>query len=457
MKSSDAAGEYGRREMKIQLSDHFNYKKLLRFTLPSIVMMIFTSIYGVVDGFFISNFAGKTEFAAVNFIMPVIMIVGGLGFMIGTGGSAIVARTLGEGRREKANEYFSMMIYVTVVLGLVVAVLGEILLRPVTYALGAEGDMAEYCILYGRISFLSIMQFMLQNVFQSFFVTAQKPQLGLAVIIAAGVTNMVLDYLFVGVFQWSVAGAAAATAISETIGAAIPLTYFAFKNSSLLRLTKCRIQGKILLKACTNGSSELMTNISTSLVNMLYNLQLMRIAGENGVAAYGVIMYVNFIFIAVFIGYSIGSAPIVGYHYGAGHHDELKNLLRRSLRIVGLFGISMLILAETCAGPLTQFFVGYDAELQAMTNHGFLLYCLAFLVNGFNISGSAFFTALNNGAVSAAISFLRTLLFQIAALFLLPLFLGLNGIWLSIFTAEILALCVTITFFIKMRDKYHYA
>ena len=266
--------------MKIQLSDHFNYKKLLRFTLPSIVMMIFTSIYGVVDGFFISNFAGKTEFAAVNFIMPVIMIVGGLGFMIGTGGSAIVARTLGEGRREKANEYFSMMIYVTVVLGLVVAVLGEILLRPVTYALGAEGDMAEYCILYGRISFLSIMQFMLQNVFQSFFVTAQKPQLGLAVIIAAGVTNMVLDYLFVGVFQWSVAGAAAATAISETIGAAIPLTYFAFKNSSLLRLTKCRIQGKILLKACTNGSSELMTNISTSLVNMLYNLQLMRIAGE---------------------------------------------------------------------------------------------------------------------------------------------------------------------------------
>lgn len=329
--------------MKIQLSDHFNYKKLLRFTLPSIVMMIFTSIYGVVDGFFISNFAGKTEFAAVNFIMPVIMIVGGLGFMIGTGGSAIVARTLGEGRREKANEYFSMMIYVTVVLGLVVAVLGEILLRPVTYALGAEGDMAEYCILYGRISFLSIMQFMLQNVFQSFFVTAQKPQLGLAVIIAAGVTNMVLDYLFVGVFQWSVAGAAAATAISETIGAAIPLTYFAFKNSSLLRLTKCRIQGKILLKACTNGSSELMTNISTSLVNMLYNLQLMRIAGEDGVAAYGVIMYVNFIFIAVFIGYSIGSAPIVGYHYGAGHHDELKNLLRRSLRIVGLFGISMLI------------------------------------------------------------------------------------------------------------------
>ena len=377
--------------------------------------------------------------------------------MIGTGGSAIVARTLGEGNREKADEYFSMMVCVTIVAGLILAILGQIFIRPVTYALGAEGEMAEYCILYSRISFLSIMQFMLQNVFQSFFVTAEKPQLGLAVMITAGATNMILDYLLVGLLGWGVAGAAAATAASETMGAVIPLIYFTSENSSILRLRRFRFRGKILLKACTNGSSELMTNISASLVNMLYNLQLMRVAGEDGVAAYGVIMYVNFVFIAVFLGYSIGSAPVVGFHFGAGNHDELKNLLQRSLHIIGIFGISMLILAETCAGPLTQFFVGYDAELQTMTVKGFRIYCLAFLINGFNIFGSAFFTALNNGAVSAAISFLRTLLFQTAALFLLPVFFGLNGIWMAVIAAELAALCVTVTFFIKMKEKYHYA
>ncbi len=420
-------------------------------------MMIFTSIYGVVDGLFVSNFAGKTQFAAVNFIMPVIMIIGALGFMIGTGGSAIVAKTLGEGKPEKANQYFSMLVCVIIVAGLIVAVIGEMCLRPVTYALGAEGEMAEYCILYGRISFLSITQFMMQNVFQSFFITAERPQLGLAVMVAAGAANMALDFLFIGIFEWGVAGAAAATAVSETIGGIVPLIYFARKNSSLLKLTKCRFEGKALLKACTNGSSELMTNISMSFVNMLYNFQLMNIAGEDGVAAYGVIMYVNFVFVAIFIGYSIGSAPAVSYHYGAENHDELKNLYRKSLRITGTFGIAMLFLAESAAVPLTKIFVGYDADLQAMTCHGFRLFCLAFLINGFNIYGSSFFTALNNGIVSAVISFLRTLVFQAAALFVLPHFLGIDGIWFSIVAAELLALSVTSAFFIKMRKRYHYA
>lgn len=419
-------------------------------------MMIFTSIYGVVDGLFVSNFAGKTQFAAVNFIMPVIMIIGALGFMIGTGGSAIVAKTLGEGKPEKANQYFSMLVCVIIVAGLIVAAIGEMCLRPVTYALGAEGEMAEYCILYGRISFLSITQFMMQNVFQSFFITAERPQLGLAVMVAAGAANMALDFLFIGIFEWGVAGAAAATAVSETIGGIVPLIYFARKNSSLLKLTKYRFEGKALLKACTNGSSELMTNISMSFVNMLYNFQLMNIAGEDGVAAYGVIMYVNFVFVAIFIGYSIGSAPAVSYHYGAENHDELKNLYRKSLRITGTFGIAMLFLAESAAVPLTKIFVGYDADLQAMTCHGFRLFCLAFLINGFNIYGSSFFTALNNGIVSAVISFLRTLVFQAAALFVLPHFWGIDGIWFSIVAAELLALSVTSAFFIKMRKRYHY-
>lgn len=442
--------------MKIQLSEHFTYKKLLRFVLPSIVMMIFTSIYGVVDGLFVSNYVGKTAFAAVNLVMPLLMMLSALGFMMGTGGSAIVAKTLGQGDKERANRYFSMMVYVTVVGGVVLTVLGLVFLRPIVTALGAEGEMIGECLIYGRISLASLTFFMVQNVFQSFFVAAEKPHLGLGVMVAAGVTNMVLDYLFIAILGWGIAGAATATAAGETVGGIVPLIYFFRKNTSLLRLTKTKIKGKILLKACTNGSSELMTNLSMSLVNMLYNVQLMRLAGEDGVAAYGVIMYVNFIFLATFIGYSIGSAPIVGYHFGAQNHYELKNLFRKSLRLIGGWGVLLMLLAFALSGPLAQFFVGYDAELLAMTSHGLRLYALAFLVSGFNIYGSAFFTALNNGLVSAVISFLRTLVFQMAAVLILPRLLGLNGIWLAVLVAELLALGVTLQFFIRKKKVYHY-
>ncbi len=442
--------------MKIQLSEHFTYKKLLRFVLPSIVMMIFTSIYGVVDGLFVSNYVGKTAFAAVNLVMPLLMMLSALGFMMGTGGSAIVAKTLGEGDKKRANRYFSMMVYVTLAGGVVLTVLGLVFLRPIVTALGAEGEMVGECLVYGRISLASLTFFMVQNVFQSFFVAAEKPHMGLGVMVAAGVTNMVLDYLFIVVFNWGIAGAAAATAAGETVGGIVPLIYFSRKNTSLLRLTKTKIKGKILLKACTNGSSELMTNLSMSLVNMLYNVQLMKLAGEDGVAAYGVIMYVNFIFLATFIGYSIGSAPVVGYHFGAQNQNELKNLFRKSMRLIGGWGVLLMLLASVLSGPLAQFFVGYDAELLAMTSHGLRLYALAFLVSGFNIYGSAFFTALNNGLVSAVISFLRTLVFQMAAVLILPGLLGLNGIWLAILVAELLALGVTLQFFIRKKKVYHY-
>ncbi len=442
--------------MKIQLSEHFTYKKLLRFVLPSIVMMIFTSIYGVVDGLFVSNYVGKTAFAAVNLVMPLLMMLSALGFMMGTGGSAIVAKTLGQGDKERANRYFSMMVYVTVAGGVVLTLLGLVFLRPIVTALGAEGEMIGECLIYGRISLASLTFFMVQNVFQSFFVAAEKPHLGLGVMVAAGVTNMVLDYLFIAILGWGIAGAAAATAAGETVGGIVPLIYFSRKNTSLLRLTKTKIKGKILLKACTNGSSELMTNLSMSLVNMLYNVQLMKLSGEDGVAAYGVIMYVNFIFLATFIGYSIGSAPIVGYHFGAQNHNELKNLFRKSLRLIGGWGVLLMLLAFALSGPLARFFVGYDAELLAMTSHGLRLYALAFLVSGFNIYGSAFFTALNNGLVSAVISFLRTLVFQMAAVLILPRLLGLNGIWLAVLVAELMALGVTLQFFIRKKKVYHY-
>lgn len=443
--------------MRIQLSDHFTYKKLIRFVLPSIIMMIFTSIYGVVDGLFVSNFVGKTAFAAVNLIIPFLMGLSALGFMIGTGGSAIVAKTLGEKKRKRANEYFSMLIYVTIIGGLIISVIGCILIRPVSTFLGATGELLDNCVLYGRILFLSLTPYMLQNVFQSFFVTAEKPKLGLYVIIAAGLTNMLLDFLFIVVFKWGLAGAALATAASEYIGGLLPIFYFSRTNTSLLKIVKTHFDKGILLKTCSNGSSELMTNLSMSVVNSLYNFQLIRFAGEDGVAAYGTIMYVNFFFAAVFFGYSIGSAPVIGYHYGAGNHGELKNLFKKSLSLITVWGMFLVVFAQLLARPLATIFVGYDKELFTMTCHGFRLYSMCFLISGFNIFASSFFTSLSNGAVSAAISFLRTLVFQIAVVLILPLIFGVDGVWLAVTAAEAMTLVVTITFFVRMRKRYHYA
>ena len=442
--------------MRIQLSDHFTYRKLLRFTLPSIVMIVFTSIYGVVDGLFVSNFVGKGPFTAVNLVMPVVMIFGGLGFMFGTGGSALVAKTLGQGRRDQANRYFTMIAIATVGTGIVISALGAAFMRPICRWLRADAEIIDDCVLYGRILMGFNTAYMLQNVFQSFFVTAEKPHLGLYVVIAAGVTNMVLDFLFVGILGFGLAGAALATVCGEFIGGLFPIFYFTRKNSSLLRLGKTHWNGHVLLQTCINGSSELMTNLSSSIMNSLYNIQLMKFAGENGVAAYGTMMYINFIFLAIFFGYSIGSAPVISYHYGAGNQDELKNLFRKSLRLIGTWGIMLALLSQLLAAPLSKLFVGYDAELFAMTEHGFRIYCLAYLINGFNIFGSSFFTALNNGVISAAISFLRTLVFQIIMILLLPTLLGINGIWSAVGIAELMTLCVTITFFIKQRKKYLY-
>jgi putative MATE family efflux protein len=442
--------------MNIQLSDHFTYKKLFRFTLPSIVMMIFTSIYGVVDGYFVSNFVGKTPFAAVNFIMPFLMILGAVGFMFGTGGSALISKTMGEGRQEKAKRLFSLLVYLSLFCGIVITVLGLLFLRPVASLLGAEGEMLENCVSYGRIILIALPAFMLQMEFQSFFITAEKPQLGLAVTVAAGVTNMVLDGLFVGVFRWGLAGAAAATAISQVVGGFIPLIYFLRPNSSSLRLTKTTFDGKAVIRTCTNGSSELMSNVSMSLVGMLYNAQLIKYAGEDGVAAYGVLMYVSMIFIAAFLGYSIGTAPVIGFHYGAENHTELKSLLKRSLVIIGSFSLGMVVLSEVLAYPLSKIFVGYDKGLLELTLRGFVIYSFCFLFAGVSIFGSSFFTALNNGLISALISFLRTLVFQVATVVILPLFWKIDGIWLSIVVAELLSFVVTVLFLIAKRKKYHY-
>lgn len=443
--------------MNIQLSDHFTYGRLIRFVIPSVAMMIFTSIYGVVDGLFISNFVGKTPFAAVNLIMPFTMILGAFGFMFGTGGTALVAKTLGEEKKELANQIFSMLIYFALAFGIVLAACGIVLAKPIALKMGAEGEMLRYCTTYARVVLLGLPFLMLQNMFQSFLITAEKPQIGLAVTIAAGVTNMVLDALFIAVFQWGVAGAAAATALSQCVGGVIPFVFFLRKNSSKLRLTKTRLMGKALLRSCTNGSSELVSNVSMSLVGMLYNMQLMKFAGENGVAAYGVIMYVNFIFIAIFLGYSFGTAPIAAYHYGARNTAELQNVLKKSLKLILGTGITLFAIAIAFSGVLAKIFVGYDAELYQMTVNGFRLYAFSFLLCGFNIYGSSFFTALNNGVVSAVISFMRTVVFEVASILILPIFFALNGIWCAISVAEIAALLLTAGCLIAFRKRYGYA
>ena len=442
--------------MKIQLSDHFTYGRLLRFTFPSIVMMIFTSIYGVVDGVFVSNFAGKTAFAAVNLIMPYLMASGVIGFMIGTGGTALISMTLGMGDKKKANELFSMLTYVSIAGGVVLTVVTIIFMRPAAIALGATGQMLEDCVLYGNITQIALTAYVLQFAFQSFCITAEKPNLSLTMMVTAGVCNIVLDALFVAVFHWGLVGAAVATATAQIIGAIVPLVYFLRPNDSLLRLGKCRFDGKALLRTCVNGSSELMSNLAMSLVSMLYNLQLIRYAGENGIAAYGVIMYVNFIFVAIFIGFVIGSAPIIGFNHGADNRTELKNIFRKSLVIMTAFAGVMLASALLLARPLSRIFVGYDAELMEMTVRGFMIYSLSFLLCGFNIFGSSLFTALNNGLISAVISFVRTLICQIAAVLLLPLIFGLDGIWWAIVVSESVALVLTVFCFIKFKDRYHY-
>ena len=442
--------------MEIQLSDHFEYKKLIRFVLPSIMMMIFTSIYYVVDGFFVSNFVGKRSFAAVNLIMPVLQILGALGFMLGSGGSALVAKTLGLNKREKAKEIFSMLVYIGIIVGALLAVIGIVFIKPIAVLLGAEGEMVNLCAIYARIILISLPAFMLQNMFQSFLITAEKPKIGLCVTIGAGVTNMVLDALFMAIFDWGIVGAAVATTISQIVGGIVPLIYFARENKSILRLVKAKFDGRALLHTTTNGSSEFVTNISMSIVMALYNWQLLKYAGENGVAAYGVIMYVAFIFVAIFLGYSIGVSPIVGYNYGASNDNELKNIFKKSMSFIVVAGVALTIVAYALSGPLSTVFVGYDEKLLELTKHAFKLYAFSFLFCGFGIFGSALFTSLNNGVVSAVISFLRMFVFQALTIIIMPKIWGIEGVWCAIIVAEGISAIVAIGFVVKYKNKYRY-
>lgn len=445
-----------RNHQKIQLSDHFTYQRLLRFTFPSIIMMIFTSLYGVVDGIFVSNYAGKTAFAAINLIWPVVMILGALGFMFGTGGSALVAKILGEQDKKHANRVFSAIVYTSALLGILLAVLGLLFIRPIVSLLGATGQLATDTVLYGSVLFFAVVTFILQNEFQSFLVVAEKPKMGLWVTVAAGFTNIVLDFFLIGVLGWGLMGAALATAFSQVVGCVIPLCYFLWNKKGILRLGKPGWYPKELLKSCINGSSEMLSNISLSLVNILYNMQFYKIAGENGLSAYGVMMYINFVFVSAFLGYSMGVAPVISYHYGAKNTPELKNLLRKSMVLLSVCSFAMFISAEVLSVPFSAMFVGFDEVLYRMTCRGFMIYSISFLLSGFNIFASAFFTALNNGMISAILSFFRTLVFPVIAVWICPLFFGLDGLWGAVIGAETLAIFMSISFLLKNRKQYQY-
>ena len=442
--------------MKVSISDHFTYKKLIRFTLPTIFMMIFTSIYGIVDGIFVSNFAGKDAFASVNLIYPAIMVLGAFGFMIGAGGSALVSKTLGEGDSKKANQYFSMLIYLEIIVGIILSVIGYLTIGPMAKLLGATEELMPYCVLYGKVLFVGLTAFFLQNTFQSFLIVADRPQMGLVISVIAGIANMILDYVLVYVFQMGIFGAGLATIISQFVGALVPLIYFSVNNRSLLKLTKTKFELKPIVKTCTNGSSEMVSNISMSLVNILYNFQLMKYAGSDGVSAYGIIMYVGFIFVGIFLGYSFGSAPIISYHFGAQNKEELKGVFLKSIKILASSAIVLTLLAEMFAKPLAGIFVSYDEELFKLTIRAIRIFSISYIISWFNIYASSFFTALNNGLVSAILSFLRTLVFQIVMIYLLPIYFGIDGIWFAIVIAEAFSLIVSLLFLIKNKKKYGY-
>ena len=443
--------------MAIRLSDRFSYGRLVRFALPSIAMMIFISIYSMVDGLFVSNFTGKEALAAVNLVYPLAMALGSIGFMFGTGGAALVAKTMGEGDEVRANRLFTFIALAAAALSVVLCAVGAFALEPLLGFLGADGQLLDLSLLYGRVLLAALPFSVLQNMFQSFFIAAEKPYVGLAVTVAAGLSNIVLDYLFIVVFGWGIAGAAVATMVGQVLGAAVSVAYFARSRTSRLRFARPVRDLRALGKACVNGSSELMTEVAASVVSTLYNFQLLMLLGADGVAAYGVIMYVNFVFTAVFFGFAMGTGPVVSYHYGAQNKDELKSLFRKSLVLVGGAGVTMFAASQLFGGALVGVFVGYDPDLVALTLHGFRIYSVSFLMAGFNIYGSAFFTALNNGKVSALVSFMRTLVFETSTVMLLPLVWGVDGVWSAIIVAEACALVLTVGFLVYLRKPYGYA
>ena len=429
--------------MDVSLSGHYGYRRLLWASAPSVAMMLVSSVYGIVDGLFVSNFAGKSGFAAVNLMYPPMMILGALGLMVGSGGAALVGKIQGEGYPQKADRVFTMLLRFLASVGVAVGVLFAVFCPLIARWLGADEGMMDECVVYGRISMVGMPFFMLQQAMQSFYMAAERPQLGTWVSVACGIVNVALDALFVWILGWGVAGAAWATVLAQVVGGGFPMIYFGSKrlNRGSLHLRRnSKTIWPYVGKACTNGLSEYVSGISLSIVSMCYNLQLMHHIGEDGVAAYGVVMYLTFVIAAFFIGYNITLTPIIGYHYGARDVDEQRSLLRKSLVIIGVTGLLLTAVAELLSGPAARFFVGYDEGLLALTTKAIRIYMLCFLICGWSMFASALFTGLQNGVVSAVAAFMRSLVFEMAAVWLLPVFFGIDGIWWAVNVSEVLTL-----------------
>lgn len=445
----------------ISLSEHFTYPKIFKIVIGPVLMMIFSSFYSVVDGIFLSAYAGDGAFSGVNLIFPYIMILGGVGFMLGTGGVALVTKTLGEGDKKKANSYFSLVLYFAIALGVIITIVGYFTVEPFARMMASLSSsntdlMIDAAIRYGHTMVLGITLFMLQNIFQSFFSGAEKPLMGFVFIAGAGILNILLDWLFVGVLSMGVEGAAYATIIGQFVGGVLPILYFSLYKKLPFKLGKCKLEIKPLLKIMGNGSSEFVSNIASSIVSVCYNMQLLRYIGPDGVSAYGVCMYMNYLFMAIFLGYSVGVAPIIGYNYGAQNHDELHNVFKKSLIIIGIVGFCMLGLGEGVGPIFASVFANGNEHLNQIATKAMRIYSFVYLTAGFSIFGSAFFTGLNNGLISAIISIVRALIFELSMVWLLPIGMGGDGIWLASPLAEIASTIITVYFYIHEQKKYKY-
>jgi len=444
--------------MKIELQGHYGYGRLVRTMLPSIATMIVSSIYSIADGLFVSNYAGSTAFAAMNIIWPGIQILAVFGLMVGAGGSALVSKTLGEGDQDKACRIFSMLTRITMLAGIAMAFLFFILMKPLTWVLGAEGGMIQMATTYGRIIVITLPLYMIQMMFQPFFMVAEKPELGTQISIICGVVNIVLDALFIIVFRLGLIGAALGTAISIATGGLFSLIWFLSKrNKTHLQFRKnVKTEWKHVGKSCSNGLSEYVGNVALSVVSICYNLQLMKYIGESGVAAYGILMYLGFVFAAVFIGYNLSVTQIIAFNYGERNHTELRSLLHKSIILISVGGVIMTTVAETAAAPLARFFVGYDESICILTIRAIRIYMLSFLICGLNMFASAWFTALNNGIISAISAFVRTFIFELGCVFILPTFFGVDGIWNAVNVAEVCALLFSAFLITAFSKKYGY-
>ncbi len=442
--------------MEHALAKKFSLASLLLFAAPNIIMMIVLSMYIIVDGMFVARFIGTTALSAINMFYPAICFEMALGIMIATGGSAIAAKKLGEGKQKEAQNNLSFLMVVEGSFGIVIAVVGNLFTAEIVSFLGASAAQAPLSITYAKIIFSFAPAFFLQTAFQTFFVTAGKPALGLIVTILGGVANILLDYIFMAPLRLGVTGAAIATGIGYCIPAMVGVIFFLKAKTNPFHFVRPRFDGKVLLQACANGSSEMVTNLSNAVTTFLFNFTLLQFYGEDGVASITIILYFQYLFTALYFGYSNGIAPIISYKYGNDDRKQLQALFKNSVLFLIISSIAANVLLHFTISKLLTIFTAENSPVYQITLHGFSIYSMAFMIMGLGIFSSAMFTAFSDGITSAIISFSRTFLFIVGAILLLPAILGERGVWLAVPIAEAFGFLISILYLIGKKQKFHY-